>query len=264
MGFISDQYRDSSRLSARFRLHREFSTSQHSFPHWVFDQFDFEATTSILEIGSGPGYLWVENRERVHHAWEIVLADRSLGMLAEAHKNLQDLGLKVRWINSDAQALPIDECVFDVVVANHMLYHVEDRPGVFGEICRVMKPEGRLFAATNGREHLREIRELIEQFHLKSSIWTHHNAFSLENGEEQLLGSFERVSFARFDDSLEVTDIEPIMAYIQSGLSSDELAANAKGLQAIRKSIGRQLNNDGVIRIRKDTGMFIAEKPHPI
>ena len=264
MGFISDQYRDSSRLSARFRLHGEFSTSRHSFPQWVFDQFDFEATTSILEIGSGPGYLWVENRERVHHAWEIVLADRSFGMLTEAHKNLQDSGLKVRWINSDAQTLPIDECAFDVIVANHMLYHVEDRPGVFREICRVMKPEGRLFAATNGREHLHEIRELIEQFHLNSSIWTHHNDFSLENGEEQLRGSFERVSVARFSDSLEVTDVEPIMAYIQSGFSSSELAANTKGLQAIRMSIGRQLDNDGVIRIRKDTGMFIAEKPHPI
>ncbi|MCK5053644.1 MAG: class I SAM-dependent methyltransferase [Anaerolineales bacterium] len=251
-------------MSARFRLHRDFSTSQHSFPHWVFDQFDFEATTSILEIGCGPGYLWVENRERVHHAWEIVLADRSFGILAEAHKNFRDWGLKGQWINSDAQVLPLDEYAFDVVVANHMLYHVEDRPGVFGEICRVMKPGGRLFAATNGREHLREIRELIERFHLNSSIWTHHNAFSLENGEEQLRGSFERVSLARFNDSLEVTEIEPIMAYIKSGFSLEELAANTKGLQAIQASIGRQLIKDGVIHIRKDTGMFIAENPHSI
>jgi len=261
MGFISDQYRDSSRLNARFSLHRDFSTSQHSFPHWVFDQFDFKATTAILDIGCGPGYLWVENRERVHHAWEITLADRSFGMLAEARENLQDWDLKVRWINSDAQALPLAECAFDTVVANHMLYHVEDRPGVLGEICRVMKPEGRLYAATNGRENLVEIRELTERFRLNSSIWTHHNAFSIENGEEQLRGSFERVSCVRFDDSLEVTEVEPIMAYIQSGLSSEELVANAKGLQAMQQSIGRQINIEGVLRIRKDTGMFIAEKP---
>lgn len=263
MGFILDQYRDSSRLNARFRLHRDFSTSQRPFPRWVFDQFDFNAATSILDIGCGPGYLWAENRERVHHEWEIVLVDRSFGMLAEAHKNLQGWGLKVRWLNSDARALPLDERVFDVVVANHMLYHVEDRPGVLGEIGRVMKPEGRLYAATNGREHLREIRELIERFQLDSSIWAHHNAFSLENGEAQLRGSFERVSCVRFDDSLEVTDIEPIMDYIQSGFSSEELAANAKGLQDIQVFIGRQLNEEGVIRIRKETGMFIAEKPHP-
>ena len=264
MGFIANQYRDSSRLNARFRLHRDFSTSQYPFPHWVFDQLDFNTTTSILDIGCGPGYLWLENRERVHHEWEIVLVDRSFGMLAEAHKNLRFRGLKVGWLNSDARALPLDERVFDVVVANHMLYHVEDRPGVLGEICRVMKPEGLLYAATNGREHLREIRELIERFQLNSSIWAHHDVFSLENGEEQLRDSFERVSCVRFDDSLEITEVEPIMAYIQSGLSSEELATNAKGLQAIEVFIGGQLNEEGVIRIRKETGMFIAEKPHQV
>jgi SAM-dependent methyltransferase len=264
MGTISDQYRDSSRLDARFRLHRDFSTSQHPFLRWVYNQFDFTATISILDIGCGPGYLWVENRERINHEWEIVLADRSFGMLAEAQKNLQKPGLNVRWLNSDAQALPLDERAFDVVVANHMLYHVEDRPGVLAEISRVMKPEGRLYAATNGRAHLCEIRELIKRFHLDSSIWTHHNSFSLENGEEQLRGSFERVSCKRFEDSLDVTEVEPIIAYIHSGLSAEELAANAEGLQAIKAYIGKQINEEGGIRILKETGMFIAEKPLPV
>ncbi len=264
MGTLSDQYRDSSRLDVRFRLHRDFSTSQQPFTRWVFDKLDFTATTSILDIGCGPGYLWVENRERIHPEGEIALIDRSFGMLVEAHKNLQDIGLKVRWINGDAQVLPLDGCAFDVVVANHMLYHVEDRPGVLAEISRVTKPEGRLYAATNGRAHLLEIRELIERFQINSSIWTHHNAFSLENGEEQLRGFFERVSCVRFDDSLAVTEVEPIIAYIQSGLSPEELAANAEGLQDIQVFIGRQLNEDGVIRIRKETGMFIAEKPLPV
>ena len=264
MGTLSDQYRDSSRLDARFRLHRDFSTSQQPFTRWVFDKFNITATTSILDIGCGPGYLWEENRERIHPEWEIVLIDRSFGMLVEAHKNLQDSMLKVLWLNSDAQSLPLDRCAFDVVVANHMLYHLENRPRVLAEITRVMKPKGRLFAATNGRAHLLEIRELIERFQINSSIWTHHNAFSLENGEEQLRGSFERVSCVRFDDSLEVTKVEPIIAYIQSGLSAEELAANAEGLQDIQVFIGRQLNEDGVIRIRKETGMFIAEKPLPV
>lgn len=263
MGTLSDQYRDSSRLDARFRLHRDFSTSQQPFTRWVFDKFGFTAATSILDIGCGPGYLWVENRERIHPEWEIVLIDRSFGMLVQAHKNLPDIGLKIQWVNGDAQVLPLDGCAFDVVVANHMLYHVDDRPGVLAEISQVMKPEGRLYAATNGRAHLLEIRELIERFQLNSSIWTHHNTFSLENGEEQLSGSFERVLCVRFDDSLEVTEVEPVMDYIQSGLSSEELATNVKGLQGIRVFLGRQLNEEGVIRIHKETGMFIAEKPLP-
>ncbi len=50
------------------------------------------------------------------------------------------------------------------------------------------------------------------------------------------------------------------MDYIKSGFSSEELAANAKGLQGIQVFIGKQLNEEGVIRIQKETGMFIAEK----
>ncbi|MEA1978503.1 MAG: class I SAM-dependent methyltransferase [Chloroflexota bacterium] len=264
MGTLSDQYRDSSRLDARFRLHRDFSTSRQPFPRWVFDKFDFTAATSILDIGCGPGYLWEENRERIHPEWEIVLIDRSFGMLVEAHKNLQDIGRKVRWLSSDAQSLPLDRGAFDVVVANHMLYHVDDRPGVLAEISRVLKTEGRLYAATNGRAHLREIRELIERFQLDSSIWTHHSAFSLENGEEQLRELFERVSCVRFDDSIEITETAPLMDYIKSGFSFEELAANAEGLQNIQVFLGRKLNEDGVIRIHKETGMFIAENPLPV
>ena len=46
----------------------------------------------------------------------------------------------------DLQALPFPEACFDAVIANHMLYHVPDRPRALAEVQRVLKPHvGRPF-----------------------------------------------------------------------------------------------------------------------
>ena len=45
---------------------------------------------------------------------------------------------------ADVQDLPFPDASFDAVIANHMLFHVEDRPRALGEIVRVLRPDGRL------------------------------------------------------------------------------------------------------------------------
>lgn len=62
---------------------------------------------------------------------------------------------------ADAQALPFADATFDAVIANHMLYHIPDLPRALAEIRRVLKPAGRFYASTIGREHMHELDELI-------------------------------------------------------------------------------------------------------
>jgi len=38
----------------------------------------------------------------------------------------------------DAQALPFADHSFDAIIANHMLYHVPNRPAAYAEFCRVL------------------------------------------------------------------------------------------------------------------------------
>ena len=61
----TDQYKDSSKLSARAALHQRYSTNQVGWHFWVFDQFNFPEDSKILEVGSGPGYLWQQNQKRI-------------------------------------------------------------------------------------------------------------------------------------------------------------------------------------------------------
>ena len=83
-----DQYKDSSNLSARAFLHQRFSTNQVGWHFWVFDQFNFPEDSKILEVGSGPGYLWQQNQNRFPTSWDISLSDISIGMLEEARSVL--------------------------------------------------------------------------------------------------------------------------------------------------------------------------------
>ena len=89
--YLKKQYKDSSNLDARFRIHRLFSVNKYGWHPWIFDHFDLPARCRILELGCGPGYLWLGNLTRTPTGWQIVLSDFSEGMLDEARRNL-DIG----------------------------------------------------------------------------------------------------------------------------------------------------------------------------
>src|SRR3712207_168217 len=161
---LAEQYRNASNLSARMQLHERFGTNRYNWHRWLFDHFNLSASADILELGCGPGTLWRENLDRIPAGWRIILSDLSDGMLEEARHTLAESAHRFAFEQIDAQALPYPDEHFDAVVANHMLYHVPDRAKALAEIRRVLRPGGRLFAATNGRNHLRELGKLINQF----------------------------------------------------------------------------------------------------
>jgi len=57
----------------------------------------------------------------------------------------------------DAQELPYADGCFDAVIANHMPFHVADRPTA-SVIRRVLAAVGRVYATTVGEPHMEELR----------------------------------------------------------------------------------------------------------
>src|ERR1051325_7418990 len=163
---LQSQYQDASNLNARIALHAQFSLNSYGWHRWVMDQFDLPPESRLLELGCGPGTLWLKNRDRIPAEWEIMLSDFSAGMIAEARRNLAEVKPATHFHVFDAQFIPLPDASLDAVIANHMLYHVPDRRKAFAEIPRALKPEGRLYAATSGEEHLRELDALQGRFGL--------------------------------------------------------------------------------------------------
>lgn len=254
---LSDQYKSASNLSARIQIHRRFSTNKYGWTLWIFDHLQLPPESRILDVGCGPGNLWLDNLDRIPDGWDITLSDFSPGMLQQAQDNLSDCHRRFVFGVIGAQAIPSEDEAFDAVIANCMLYHVPDRPRALSEIHRVLKPGGRLYTATNGRDHLREIRELISAIDPNADLTTAACEFGLEDGSDQLSQFFPRVTLHRYEDALVVTEVEPLVAYI---LSTKRSALVSEKPKALARLIEHKMKLEGAIFITKDVGMFEAVK----
>jgi len=255
----ADQFRDSSNLDARVVIHRRFSTNPYGWFKWVFDTLlKLPENARILELGSGPAYFWKENINRIPEGWNITLSDLSSGMVDAAWRNLVVTGRAFQFKEIDAQSIPFEDETFDAVIANHMLYHVPDRPRAIAEIQRVLKPGGRLIATTVGKNHMKEMNEWLERVSGGKLSGMFSLPFVLENGTEQLKQFFDHVSVSRYLDSLEITEVEPLIAYIHSGFSASDLLEDER--VNLRYELEEVLKEKGRIFIAKDSGLFEAIK----
>jgi SAM-dependent methyltransferase len=155
-------------------------------------------------------------------------------------------GDRAGYVVADVQDLPFEDESFDAAIANHMLYHVADRPRALGELARVLAAGGRLFAATNGQGHLQEIRALTPG----RALWSVD--FRLDNGGEQIAEYFADVELDVFPDSLEVTEVDPVVAFV--GSFTDDL-------DGVEETVRATIEREGAFRVTKSTGLFTARRP---
>jgi SAM-dependent methyltransferase len=241
------QYQTDANLRTRVSLHERFSTNPHGWYQWVFDQLDLLPDARVLEVGCGTGGLWAHNAGRIPDGWQLVVSDLSPGMLGAALGQVSVPGMV-----ADAAALPVRDGCLDAVIANHMLYHVGDRERALAGIRRVLRPGGRLYAATNDHGHMAESRELLVEWG-----WRDAEAFGLENGAGQLARWFSTVTVRRYPDALAVTQVEPLLAYARSmaGLT----VVHPDGLARLRAAATVAIRTRGAFHVTKDVGLLIAQ-----
>lgn len=250
------QYRDSTNLSARANLHQQFSTNPLAWPRWVFGQIKLAPGVRVLELGCGNAALWQENRDRLPSDCAITLSDFSSGMLQTAREQLGQLAARFDWEIIDAQAIGHATGTFDVVIANHMLYHVPDRDRAISEIQRVLRDGGTLYAATNGAAHMRELDDLLSAVAPEVQRDDTRSHFTLENGAQQLGRSFATVTVTPYPDALDVPIAEPLIEYILSTAAAELL--DEQKLAQIRAAIDGEITAHGSFRISKSVGLFTA------
>ena len=239
-------------------LHQKFSTNPQGWSNWVFDQLlQLPDNANILELGCGSGVLWKETSQRVPAGWTITLSDLSDGMLDSTWRNLVITGRSFKFERIDAQSIPYADGTFDAVIANHMLYHVPDRRRALKEVRRVLKDKGILFASTLGKNHMREMWDLLERVgSVKRYMVT--SAFTLENGKEQVQEFFPHVELSHYSDNLRVTDVSAMMAYIRSMASTAEFQEDV--FRLIERELKETMKQNGDIFIEKAAVLFKASK----
>ncbi len=252
---IREQYKTPANLNARVRLHGRFSTNttRGGIFSWIFDQIVAPQNARVLELGSGTPLFWRANQDRIPPGWRITLSDFSEGMLAEVRTNVAAIAHAFAFMQIDAQALPFDDHSFDVVIANHMLYHVPDKPRALREIRLV--PGTRCYAATMGHSNMREFTAMTQRF-IGISMSRAAEQFGLETGFDYMRPVFSKVEVRRFDDALEVTETQPLIDYIESTRIGRYATAAQKA--AVKEYAEAEIRAKGSLHIAKDTGILIA------
>lgn len=253
------QYATDANLRARQRLWEE-QQPYFDITAWVLDVAGLGSPGQerVLDVGCGNGMYLRELRRRGRGA---AGCDLSRGMLvaAEPHRPL---------INADVTALPFARSSFDVVLAPHMLYHVEDRKAAAKELRRVLATDGRCVAVTNGADHMRALRHLVEAaVRVATPDWEMRNpsthAFSLENGADQLRTAFESVECVR------PADVGPVVL-TDATIAADYVASVADHYQSeterpwheivehVRIAVQREIDASGAFVVRGESGALIC------
>lgn len=250
------QYRNPANLGARIELHRRFSTNSQGWFAWLGEQIDLGGATDVLELGCGEGGFWAANADRIPRSARLALTDFSAGMLGATRERLRPIPADARFAVVDAQAIPFADAGFDTVIANHMLYHVPDMHRALREIRRVLRPDGRFYAATNGERHMAKLAELVRTVGADAGSFAIGDAFSLEVGAAALNRHFAQIERRDYVDALEVTDAESIVRYVRSTIGADTMRGSQ--VERLRSIVKDAIKSEGSFRIAKSTGVFIG------
>jgi arsenite methyltransferase len=99
----------------------------------------------VLDLGSGGGIDVLLSARRVGPTGKAYGLDMTDDMLALARRNAADAGAtNVEFVKGTIEAMPLDAASVDVVISNCVINLAADKPAVFREVARVLRPGGRV------------------------------------------------------------------------------------------------------------------------
>ncbi len=256
-------------LAVRIRTHKLYTRPDVDFTAWVLDHVPWRGDERVLDIGCGSGAYIEPVCQRLIRGGHLLADDLSWGMLRDVAS--KSLPACVTLLTGDGMRLSLSDGCCDVVLANHMLYHVPQIEGAVAEVHRVLRPGGYFVAATNARGSMQTfIAEMTEACHalgcpivMPSSLA--RVRFTLENGWAFLKPFFPNVEQDTLESALVFPEAAPPVAYINSlrhvyGPQLPDGLAWETMIEQIERQIRSRIAGQGEYRVTKTTGVFIATR----
>jgi SAM-dependent methyltransferase len=261
---VGRMYSTDESLRIRQETHELYSEPNLDFTEWALSLVSWQGDETVLDVGSGPGRYYSALHERFPDI-EYYACDLYSGMV-QTHPHKQTLAL------ADAQRLPYPDATFDVVMANHMLFHVPDVERALREIRRVVKPGGFVMSTTNSIHTMPEFQALMRRaITLLSPPGTanvsvpgqHTDPFTLESGTRLLGHHFFAVVRYDLPRALIFPTPEPALAYLNStrsvreaelpqGVNWDEM------MMIVREQMSRLIDHFGELTVNTLSGLLVA------
>ena len=104
-----------------------------------------EPGETVLDLGSGAGFDALLAARAVGPTGRVIGVDMTPEMLARADENAKRAGVQnIEFRRGYIEALPVDDGIVDVVISNCVINLSPEKPKVFREAFRVLRPRGRL------------------------------------------------------------------------------------------------------------------------
>jgi arsenite methyltransferase len=150
---------------------------------------------TVLDLGSGGGIDVLLSARRVGPSGRAYGLDMTEEMLALARRNAAEAGAtNVEFLKGQIEAVPLPAETVDVVISNCVVNLSTDKPAVFSEAYRVLKPGGRIGITDVVAEDQLSAADRAER-----GAWVGCVAGALSKGEYEAgltAAGFEQVSVA--------------------------------------------------------------------
>lgn len=122
---------------------------------------------TVLDLGSGAGFDCFLAASKVGTNGKVIGVDMTPEMVEKARDNAKKNGVKnVEFRLGEIENLPVSDTSVDVVISNCVINLSADKPKVFQDVYRVLKPGGRIAISDIAlkKELPKRIRERIEAY----------------------------------------------------------------------------------------------------
>jgi SAM-dependent methyltransferase len=247
---IISSYKVTQRLDIRRNFHAKYS-ADFNLHDEVVREINYYCGTdierlNILELGSGSGELLGELR-KIGYKGNLVGID--LVPVNPVQNRETSIDLIVGDINKLTELLFQHGYAnerFDVILAIHVLYHINNVPLLLENITRWMSHDGVFITTANSNQNLHRLNRLFRNalfdIGYNFSPDRKYANFSAENATESLREYFKFVRHTVTETDIKITDKEDIVYYLESNYDNYEVPESIELRTRLTDYIRKSLN----------------------